>query len=278
MALVDWRPRSGDIPAAPGVYRWLDADGRVLYVGKAKSLRQRLSNYFADPRSLAPRTAQMVQTAETVEWIQVRNEVEALMLEYALIQLHKPRFNVRLRDDKSYPFLAVTVDEKWPRALVMRGRKRKGTRYFGPYGHAYAIRETLDLLLRSFPIRTCSPSKFNQHERLGRPPLHHRIGLRREFDDAGRRETHDPVHRRWQRHVAADRDMMNEGERHQRIDRAAVAKIADQRMDPPAEPCRQRFERRRQLSRRLAPRRFGGFQRLADLRHLLFERLQPYLE
>ncbi len=113
----------------------------------------------------------MVQTAESVEWTIVRNEVEALMLEYSLIKEHRPRFNVRLRDDKSYPFLAVTVDDQWPRALVMRGRKRKGTRYFGPYAHAYAIRDTLDLLLRSFPIRTCSPSKFNQHERLGRPCL-----------------------------------------------------------------------------------------------------------
>ncbi len=118
-----------------------------------------------------PRTAQMVATAESVEWTTVRNEVEALMLEYSLIKQHRPRFNIRLRDDKSYPFLAVTLDEQFPRALVMRGRKRKGTRYFGPYGHAYAIRETLDLLLRSFPIRTCSPGKFNEHQRLGRPCL-----------------------------------------------------------------------------------------------------------
>jgi excinuclease ABC subunit C len=113
----------------------------------------------------------MVETAESVEWTIVRNEVEALMLEYSLIKQHDPRFNVRLRDDKSYPFLAVTIDEQWPRALVMRGRKRKGTRYFGPYAHAYAIRDTLDLLLRSFPVRTCSQAKFNQHERLGRPCL-----------------------------------------------------------------------------------------------------------
>jgi excinuclease ABC subunit C len=165
------RPPAGTIPEAPGSYQFKDVHGRVIYVGKAANLRQRLSNYFAPPSSLHVRTRQMVDTAATVEWTTVRNEVEALMLEYHLIQLHKPRFNVRLRDDKSYPFLAVTVDEQWPRALVMRGRKRKGTRYFGPYGHAYAIRETLDLLLRSFPIRTCSPSKFNQHERLGRPCL-----------------------------------------------------------------------------------------------------------
>ena len=165
------RPPAGTIPDTPGSYQFKDALGRVIYVGKASSLRQRLSNYFQDPRSLHPRTAQMVATAETVEWIEVRNEVEALMLEWTLIKQHRPRFNIRLRDDKSYPFLAVTVDEQFPRALVMRGRKRKGTRYFGPYAHAYAIRDTLDLLLRSFPIRTCSPGKYNEHHRLGRPCL-----------------------------------------------------------------------------------------------------------
>ena len=169
------RPPTGTIPEAPGSYQFKDGQGRVIYVGKAANLRSRLSNYFADPRTLHPRTAQMVATADSVEWTIVRNEVEALMLEYSLIQLHRPRFNVRLRDDKSYPFLAVTVDEQWPRALVMRGRKRKGTRYFGPYGHAYAIRDTLDELLRSFPIRTCSPAKFRQHERLGRPCLLYHI-------------------------------------------------------------------------------------------------------
>src|SRR4030095_999646 len=126
----------------------------VIYVGKAKSLRQRLNNYFGDPALMLLRTRQMVETAESVEWIQVGNEVEALMLEYSLIKQHRPRFNVRLRDDKSYPFLAVTVSDEWPRPTVMRGRKRKGVRYFGPYGHAYAIRETLDLLLRTFPLRT----------------------------------------------------------------------------------------------------------------------------
>jgi excinuclease ABC subunit C len=165
------RPPTGTIPESPGSYQFKDKDGRVIYVGKASSLRQRLSNYFQDPRNLHPRTAQMVATATSVEWIEVRNEVEALMLEYSLIKQHRPRFNVRLRDDKSYPFLAVTEDEQFPRAMVMRGRKRKGTRYFGPYAHAYAIRDTLDLLLRSFPIRTCSPGKFNEHHRLGRPCL-----------------------------------------------------------------------------------------------------------
>jgi excinuclease ABC subunit C len=165
------RPPTGTIPEGPGSYQFKDRDGRVIYVGKAGSLRSRLSNYFQDPRNLHPRTAQMVATAATVEWIEVRNEVEALMLEYNLIKQHRPRFNIRLRDDKSYPFLAVTLDEEWPRSMVMRGRKRKGVRYFGPYAHAYAIRETLDLLLRTFPIRTCSPAKFNTHAKLGRPCL-----------------------------------------------------------------------------------------------------------
>jgi excinuclease ABC subunit C len=165
------RPPTGTIPEAPGSYQFKDGEGRVIYVGKARSLRQRLSNYFQDPRHLPPRTAAMVAAAETVEWIQVRNEVEALMLEYSLIKQHRPRFNIRLRDDKSYPFLAVTVGDEWPRPMVMRGRKRKEVRYFGPYAHAYAIRETLDLLLRTFPLRTCSDNKFARHERLGRPCL-----------------------------------------------------------------------------------------------------------
>ncbi|MDQ4133715.1 MAG: excinuclease ABC subunit UvrC [Actinomycetota bacterium] len=165
------RPPTGSIPDAPGSYQFKDVHGRVIYVGKAKSLRSRLSNYFGAPASLPPRTAQMVAAAESVEWIQVRNDVEALMLEYSLIKQHRPRFNIRLRDDKSYPFLAITVGDEWPRAMVMRGMKRRGTRYFGPYGHAYAIRETLDLLLRTFPIRTCSDNKFQHHQRLGRPCL-----------------------------------------------------------------------------------------------------------
>jgi excinuclease ABC subunit C len=171
LAGVVQRPPIGTIPDAPGSYQFKDAEGRVVYVGKAKSLRSRLSNYFGSPSSMPPRTAQMVAHAATVEWIQVRNDVEALMLEYNLIQEHRPRFNVRLRDDKSYPFLAVTLDQEWPRPMVMRGRKRKGVRYYGPYGHAYAIRETLDLLLRTFPLRTCSDAKFERHERMGRPCL-----------------------------------------------------------------------------------------------------------
>ncbi len=163
------RPPAGTIPDAPGSYQFRDRDGRVIYVGKASSLRSRLSNYFQ--AHLPPRTAQMVASAETVEWIQVRNDVEALMLEYSLIKQHKPRFNVRLRDDKSYPFLAVTMSDEWPRAMVRRGSKDKGSRYFGPYAHAYAIRETLDSLLRTFPIRTCSDNKFKSHQRQGRPCL-----------------------------------------------------------------------------------------------------------
>jgi len=170
------RPSAGTIPDAPGSYQFKDRDGRVIYVGKAKSLRQRLATYFQNPALLPPRTAQMVAAADTVEWIEVANEVEALLLEYSLIQRHKPRFNVRYRDDKSYPYLAITVSDRWPRAMVMRGAKRRGVRYFGPYAHAYAIRETLDLLLRTFPIRTCSDNKLSRHERLGRPCLLGHIG------------------------------------------------------------------------------------------------------
>ena len=171
------RPPPGAIPDAPGSYQFRDKDGRVIYVGKAKSLRQRLSNYFQNPAGLTPRTAQMVACAESVEWIQVRNDVEALMLEYSLIKQHKPRFNVRLRDDKSYPFLVLTKGDEWPRATVRRGRPtgRTQNHYFGPYAHAYAIRETLDLLLRTFPVRSCSDAKFIRHQRLGRPCLMYHI-------------------------------------------------------------------------------------------------------
>jgi excinuclease ABC subunit C len=165
------RPPAGSIPDAPGSYQFFDGDGRVLYVGKAKSLRQRLASYWQDPAVLPPRTAQMVAQAARVEWVVVATEVEALMLEHSLIQAHQPRFNVRLKDDKSYPWLAVTVGERWPRPAVVRGKKRKGVRYFGPYGHVGAIRDTLDLLCKSFPLRTCSDAKFRRHERLGRPCL-----------------------------------------------------------------------------------------------------------
>ena len=159
------------IPDGPGSYQFKDAHGRIIYVGKAKNLRARVTSYFVDRSTQHPRTAAMVSAAQTVEWIEVRNELEALMLEYNLIKEHRPRFNVRLRDDKSYPFLAVTIADEWPRATVMRGRKRTGTRYFGPYAHAWAIRDTLDQLVRTFPVRTCSESKFVQHQRLGRPCL-----------------------------------------------------------------------------------------------------------
>jgi excinuclease ABC subunit C len=165
------RPPRATIPDTPGSYQFKDRDGRVIYVGKAASLRQRINSYFADPATQHPRTAQMVATARSVEWIEVRSEVDALMLEYNLIKTHRPRFNVRLRDDKSYPYLALTVDQQYPRALVMRGTRRAGTRYFGPFAHAYAIRQTLDELLRSFPVRTCSDAKLERHKRQGRPCL-----------------------------------------------------------------------------------------------------------
>ncbi len=169
------RPETGSIPTGPGSYQFKDGEGRVLYVGKATNLRSRLASYFGPPDALLPRTRQMVSAADSVEWIEVRNEVEALFLEYNLIKRHRPRFNVRYKDDKSYPYLAVTLDAEWPRAMVMRGAKRKGVRYFGPYAHAYAIRETLDLLLRTFPIRTCTKGKFDRHHRLGRPCLYAHI-------------------------------------------------------------------------------------------------------
>ncbi len=166
-----YRPKPGEIPNDPGVYRFRDAHGRVIYVGKAKSLRPRLSSYFQDMAALHPRTATMVTAASSVEWTVVRTEVEALQLEYSWIKEYDPRFNVKYRDDKSYPFLAVTMGEEFPRATVMRGAKRKGTRYFGPYGHAWAIRETLDLLLRVFPLRTCSSGVFKRAAASGRPCL-----------------------------------------------------------------------------------------------------------
>ncbi|WP_409483107.1 excinuclease ABC subunit UvrC [Arsenicicoccus dermatophilus] len=166
-----YRPRPGEIPVDPGVYRFRDQEGRVIYVGKAKSLRSRLSSYFQDISALHPRTRRMVTTGASVEWTVVRTEVEALQLEYSWIKEFDPRFNVKYRDDKSYPYLAVTMGEEFPRAQVMRGAKRKGTRYFGPYGHAWAIRETLDLLLKVFPVRTCSSGVFRRAAQVGRPCL-----------------------------------------------------------------------------------------------------------
>ncbi|GAB3873541.1 excinuclease ABC subunit UvrC [Dactylosporangium cerinum] len=171
-----YRPASGTIPDTPGVYRFRDPSGRVIYVGKAKSLRQRLNSYFADVWTLHARTQQMVTTAAKVDWVTVGTEVEALQLEYNWIKEYDPRFNVRYRDDKSYPYLAVTLDEAYPRLQVMRGAKRKGVRYFGPYAHAWAIRETLDLLLRVFPARTCSSGVFKRAGQIGRPCLLGYIG------------------------------------------------------------------------------------------------------
>ncbi|MGQ0838930.1 excinuclease ABC subunit UvrC [Actinokineospora sp.] len=166
-----YRPSPGTIPDAPGVYKFRDPGGRVIYVGKAKSLRGRLNSYFADVSSLHPRTRQMVTTAGSVEWTVVSTEVEALQLEYNWIKEFDPRFNVRYRDDKSYPVLAVTLDDEYPRLHIYRGARKKGVRYFGPYAHAWAIRETLDLLLRVFPARTCSAGVFKRHGQIGRPCL-----------------------------------------------------------------------------------------------------------
>jgi excinuclease ABC subunit C len=166
-----YRPAPGSIPVEPGVYRFSDVHGRVIYVGKAKSLRSRLTSYFADIAGLHPRTRQMVTTAAKVEWTVVTTEVEALQLEYNWIKEFDPRFNVRYRDDKSYPVLAVTLNEEFPRLTVYRGPRRKGVRYFGPYSHAWAIRETLDLLTRVFPARTCSAGVFKRHSQIERPCL-----------------------------------------------------------------------------------------------------------
>jgi excinuclease ABC subunit C len=171
-----YRPKPGEIPEEPGVYRFRDERGRVVYVGKAKSLRQRLNQYFADYTALHPRTQLMVTTAASVEWTVVNTEVEALQLEYSWIKEFDPRFNVKYRDDKSYPYLAVTMGEDFPRVMVMRGAKRKGTRYFGPYSHAWAIRETVDTLLRVFPVRTCSTGVFKRAGQIGRPCLLGYIG------------------------------------------------------------------------------------------------------
>ena len=163
------RPEPGSVPTKPGVYLFRDRDGRVIYVGKAKSLRARTSNYFGP--ELHPRTRAMVEAAADLEWIVTSSEVEALHLEVNLIKEHRPRYNVRYRDDKSYPYLAITLNEEFPRARVMRGPKKKGVRYYGPFANAYAIRDTLDLLLRTFPMRTCSQGVFDRCRRRNRPCL-----------------------------------------------------------------------------------------------------------
>jgi excinuclease ABC subunit C len=167
---ASYRPRTGDIPTDPGVYRFRDPHGRVIYVGKAKNLRQRLTSYFARPATLLPKTYAMVHTAASVEWTVVGSELEALQLEYTWIKEFRPRYNLAFRDDKTYPYLAVTMGEKYPRVMVMRGERRKGTRYFGPYT-AGAIRETMDTLLRVFPVRSCSAGVFRRAEQSGRPCL-----------------------------------------------------------------------------------------------------------
>ncbi|AUI52427.1 excinuclease ABC subunit UvrC [Arthrobacter crystallopoietes] len=166
-----YRPKPGEIPTQPGVYRFRDDNKRVIYVGKAKNLRSRLNSYFANPDGLMPRTRAMVHTAASVEWTVVGSELEAIQLEYTWIKEFTPRFNIMFRDDKSYPYLAVTMSEKFPRVQVMRGDRRKGTKYFGPFYPAKAIRETVDTLLRVFPVRTCSVGVFNRAQRTGRPCL-----------------------------------------------------------------------------------------------------------
>ncbi|HET7414720.1 MAG TPA: excinuclease ABC subunit UvrC [Arthrobacter sp.] len=168
---ASYRPSTGEIPTNPGVYRFRDEHRRVIYVGKAKNLRSRLNSYFASPQGLMPKTRAMVFTAASVEWTVVRSEYEALQLEYTWIKEFNPRFNIAFRDDKSYPYLAVTMGEKYPRVQVMRGDRNKGTRYFGPYSQVWAIRETVDTLLRVFPVRTCSNGVFNRAQRSGRPCL-----------------------------------------------------------------------------------------------------------
>ncbi len=168
---ASYRPKTSDIPTNPGVYRFRDEHGRVIYVGKAKVLRNRLTSYFANPDRLTPKTRTMVYTAGSVEWTVVGSELEALQLEYVWIKEYNPRFNIVFRDDKSYPYLAITLNEKYPRALVMRGDKRKGVKYFGPFYPAKAIRETLDTLLRVFPVRSCAPGVFKRAEASGRPCL-----------------------------------------------------------------------------------------------------------
>jgi excinuclease ABC subunit C len=171
-----YRPAPGSIPESPGVYRFRDTYGRVIYVGKARSLRSRLNSYFAEFSGLHPRTQAMLRSAAGVDWTVVATEVEALQLEYSWIKEFDPRFNVRYRDDKSYPYLAVTLNEEYPRVMVLRGAKRRGVRYFGPYSHAWAIRETVDLLLRVFPVRTCSAGVFKRARQIGRPCLLGYIG------------------------------------------------------------------------------------------------------
>lgn len=169
-------PEKSSIPDQPGSYQFRDAEGRVIYVGKAKSLRSRLSSYFVNSQTLPGKTRAMLAVAESVTWITVATDAEAFMLEYSLIKEHRPRYNIRLRDDKSYPMIAVTTNEEWPRAMLVRGARRPKVRYFGPYVSSGAARETLELLLRALPLRSCSPAKLARHTRDGRPCLYYHIG------------------------------------------------------------------------------------------------------
>ncbi|MDE5640723.1 MAG: excinuclease ABC subunit UvrC, partial [Bifidobacterium castoris] len=171
-----FRPKTSDIPARPGVYKWRDGEGRVIYVGKAKNLRNRLTNYFQPLRQLHPRTQTMVLTARSLEWTVVGTEIEALTLEYTWIKEFDPRFNVVFRDDKTYPYLAISAGEEYPRVWVTRSRKRRDTRYFGPYAKVWDLRKSLDRLLRAFPVRTCTPSVFRKAQLTGRPCLLASIG------------------------------------------------------------------------------------------------------
>lgn len=239
-----YRPPPGSIPTEPGVYRFRDAANRVIYVGKAKNLRSRLSSYFQDVAALHPRTATMVRTGARVEWTVVGTEVEAFQLEYQWIKEFDPRFNVKYRDDKSYPYLAVTLGEEFPRALVMRGAKKKGTRYFGPYAHAWAIRETLDLALRVFPMRTCSAGVFRRAHQVGRPCLLGYIGkcsapcvgwvdperhrqIAEEFCDFMAGETATYRRRLEQRMLAAAAELEYEDAARLRDDIAALDKVLE---------------------------------------------------
>lgn len=173
---LPFRPKTGEIPTQPGVYRWLDANGRVLYVGKAKNLRARLSNYFGPIESLHKRTRRMVTSAADVQWTIVNSEFEALQLEFTWIKEFDPPFNVRLKDDKSYPYLAISLGEKHPRAFITRNREQKGVKYFGPYTQAWAVRETLDTMLKVYPVRSCSKQIFDRARQTGRPCLLADIG------------------------------------------------------------------------------------------------------
>jgi|AntAceMinimDraft_13_1070369.scaffolds.fasta_scaffold00140_11 excinuclease ABC subunit C len=172
----EWQPETADIPTTPGVYRFVDEKDRVLYVGKAKNLRSRLTSYFQKPEALHERTRRMVATAKGVDWTLVPSERQALHLEYLWIKQYHPEFNVRFRDDKSYPYLVVTVEEEIPRVFLARKRGIKGARYFGPFPTAYALRETLSTILKAFPVRSCSPSIYQKAQRAHRPCLLGDIG------------------------------------------------------------------------------------------------------